>query len=128
MKLKDLLSCLKLSKTSEIRLIDGLTYACTAPVDSLVWDFYSERPVMCIEVLEPQLLRVTVDIDCEEEEDAPYEEKFNKCDKCEHLCECIRNDIVLDCTTWEDIYSHYIIGRGCSCPYPAKEEINEKKL
>lgn len=76
MKLKNLLTCLKLSKTSEIRLIDGFAYVCTAPVDSPVFDLYLERPVMWIEVLESQLLRVTVDIDCED--DGMYQKSEEK--------------------------------------------------
>lgn len=55
-----------------------------------------------------------------------YEEKFTTCDKCERLHECIKNGNVLERTTLEDSYTHYIVGRGCSCPYHVgKEKSNE---
>lgn len=45
----------------------------------------------------------------------PYVERFTKCDKCEYLKECKENGKVIDMSTFEDNYSHYICGRGSHC-------------
>lgn len=45
----------------------------------------------------------------------PYVERFTKCDKCEYLKECQESRRVIDVSTCEDSYSHYVCGRGSIC-------------
>lgn len=54
------------------------------------------------------------------EKPQPYVEKFTKCDKCEYLNDCIKNSKVVDTSTCEDNYNHYVCGLGCNCK---KEEM-----
>lgn len=48
---------------------------------------------------------------------APRIEEDTKCDKCEYLQECMDEGEVIDCRTFEDTRSHYIVGRGVRCKY-----------
>ena len=45
----------------------------------------------------------------------PRVEKDTKCDKCEYIEQCKAENIVVDCTIYEDTRKHYIVGLGAFC-------------
>ena len=56
----------------------------------------------------------------------PYIERDTRCDKCDRLQECLKEDILLDATTTYDSRKHYIRGMGAECKVDA--ELHERIL
>lgn len=50
-----------------------------------------------------------------EDAPAPYAETFTKCDRCEYLPQCVETGAVIDVTSSDNDYQHYIRGIFSEC-------------
>ena len=50
------------------------------------------------------------------DDDREYKEKYTKCDNCTRMCDCLRENCLIDITTLADTQKHFTIRMGQFCP------------